>query len=170
MDLSPRSAPETAGSTSARQRRWAPFAILGLVLIGGGVVITKFLTSAIDYYCNADEIGVVDKCSGERSVRVQGAVDEDSIVEGPTGAIDAFTISFNGRTVPVNYSEAAAVPGLFQACIPVIVAGSLQADGSLLATGVEVKHSDEYEDKNGVRIDDAESAACAQQAALEESA
>jgi cytochrome c-type biogenesis protein CcmE len=170
MDLRPRNqAGRAQGATTGarKKRKWGPYLVLGLVLVGGAVVVGKGLTSAIDYYCNADEIGVVDKCSGDRNVRVQGAVDDGSIVEGSTGTVDAFTITFNGQTIPVDYSQAAAVPGLFQACIPVIVAGALQPDGTLLATGVEVKHSDEYEKKNADRIDNASSAACAQRAALE---
>jgi cytochrome c-type biogenesis protein CcmE len=169
MDLSPREPIGGAVAASTKpKRKKGPFIVLALVLVGGVVVVSKFLTSAIDYYCNADEVGIVQKCSGDRNVRVQGAVDEGSIFENQAGAIEGFTITFNERTIPVNYSEAAAVPGLFQACIPVIVAGSLQPDGSLLATEVEVKHSDEYEAENADRLDKAESAACAQQQATEE--
>ena len=35
-------------------------AVLVAVIVFGGVVVTKFLSSAIDYYCNVDEIGVKD--------------------------------------------------------------------------------------------------------------
>jgi cytochrome c-type biogenesis protein CcmE len=170
MDLSPREVVADVTPARRAKRKLGPMLVLGAVLVGGGVVIAKGLTSAIDYYCNADEVGVVDKCSGDRNMRIQGNVVEGSIVESSGGSVNGFTIAFNGKSVLVDYADAAAVPGLFQACIPVIVAGSLQPDGSLRATGVEVKHSDEYEKKNQARIDQAESAACAQQAGLEASA
>ncbi len=162
MDLSPREATPLA-TRNGRRRRWGPIIVLVLVLIGGGVVITQFLTSAIDYYCNADEVGVTDSCTGDRRMRVQGTVDQASMTEGADGGIDRFEISFNGATVPVDYSDGAALPDLFQACIPVVVEGRL-LDGVLVGTNVEVKHSATYEEENPDRLDGAESAACSQQA------
>ena len=72
-------------------------------------------------------------------------------------------VSFNGAEVPVDYSSGQSLPDLFQECIPVVVAGRLR-DGSFEGTSVEVKHSNEYEEDNADRIDQAESAACLQQA------
>jgi len=164
VDLKPR---EVAGPTPSGKpkRTWGPILVLVLVIAGGGVVVGKFLTSAIDYYCNADEIGAKSSCSGDRRVRVQGTVDQHSIVKGANGGIDHFTISFNGATVPVDYSEGAALPSLFQSCIPVVVEGRM-VSGTLEGTNVEVKHSEKYEAENPNRIASAESAgdACSQQA------
>ena len=43
-------------------------------LVAGGVIVTQFLRSAVDYYCNVDEIGVRDGCEAGRRLRVQGTV------------------------------------------------------------------------------------------------
>lgn len=159
MDLSPR---DTGTAAAPKKRRkWGPIVVLGLVIIGGGVVVSQFLTSAIDYYCNADEIGVKDSCSGERRVRVQGTVDQDSIVESGDGGLESFTISFNGASVPVDYSDGASLPDLFQPCIPVVVEGRLTA-GVLAGTNIEVKHSEVYEEENPDRVDEYGGAACSQ--------
>ncbi len=162
MDLSPRESPATPAAAKQR-RKWGPILVLGGVLAGGGVVVGQFLTSAIDYYCNADEIGVKDSCSGDRRVRVQGAVDQGSIVESADGGIERFTISFNGVTVPIAYENGAALPDLFQPCIPVVVEGRL-AGGRIEGTNVEVKHSEEYEAENPNRVDDSKPVACSPQA------
>jgi cytochrome c-type biogenesis protein CcmE len=55
--------------------------------------------------------------------------------------------------------------GIFQECVPVVVHGRLDAQGSFDGDRVEVKHSNEYEAANSERLDDAESAACTQQSA-----
>lgn len=162
MDLSPREVVEAAPST-VRRRKWGPLLVLALVLVAGGVVVTKFLTSAIDYFCNADEVGVVAKCSGDRRMRVLGKVDQDSIVKDDNGAVDHFSMTWQDRTITVDYSKGAPVPSLFQACIPVIVAGQMRGD-VFEGTELEVKHSDEYQKSNSGRIAEAESAACAQAA------
>ncbi|MFM8714940.1 MAG: hypothetical protein ACKOE7_16530, partial [Actinomycetota bacterium] len=52
LDLSPR---DVAPSRSRRgQRKWVPIVVLGVVIASAGVIVTQFLTSAIDYYCNVD--------------------------------------------------------------------------------------------------------------------
>ena len=165
MDLSPRTttALDERPAPPPRKRRIAPFVVLAVVLVAGGIVVTKFLTSAIDYYCNADEVGVKGACSGDRRLRVQGKVEEGSLIESADGTVSAFINSFDGAEVPVDYSSGQSLPELFQECIPVVVAGRL-SDGQFHGTSVEVKHSNDYEEANGDRIDQAESAACLQQA------
>ena len=32
-------------------------------------MVTKFLSSAIDYYCNVDDLGVKDGCEADRRLR-----------------------------------------------------------------------------------------------------
>jgi cytochrome c-type biogenesis protein CcmE len=97
-----------------RGKRWPAVAVLVVVLIGGGVVLTKFLTSSIDYYCNVDELGVKDGCDAGRRLRVQGNVEEGS-VESANGAT-MFLVSFNGVELPVRYEGEPG--GIFQECIP----------------------------------------------------
>jgi cytochrome c-type biogenesis protein CcmE len=134
--------------------------LLALVVVAGGIIVTRFLTSALDYYCNADEIGVKSSCSGDRRIRVQGTVDKGSVVTG--SGVTRFTVTFNDVTIPVRLDGEPG--GVFQECIPVVVRGRIGDDGVFQGDQVEVKHSNEYEEANSDRLDesDAEAAACSQ--------
>ena len=156
-DLSPRSQPEAKATT--RRRKWLPMVVIAAVLVAGGVLVTQFLRSAIDYYCNVDEIGERSGCDPERRLRIQGVVDRGSVVE--QGADTAFAISFNDATVAVVYDGEPG--GIFKECIPVVVHGEFdQASGVFMGDRVEVKHSDEYVAVNDDRVADAQLAGCAE--------
>ena len=88
MDLSPREVVPTAPSR-ARKRPWLAFAVLGLVLVAGGVMVAQFLTNAVDYYCNVDEVGVKDGCDIGRNIRIQGVVQGGSVEKSEAGALVA---------------------------------------------------------------------------------
>jgi len=156
MDLSPRAPVDPDRSTRKRKRNWLPMIVLGLVIIAGGVIVTQFLTSAVDYYCNVDEVGVRDGCDEDRRIRLQGTVDEGTVERDVNATV--FTISFNGETIPVRY--AGEPGGIFKECIPVVVHGVIE-NGELVGDRVEVKHSDEYVAVNDDRVTDAELAGCA---------
>jgi cytochrome c-type biogenesis protein CcmE len=131
-----------------KRRNWAAIAVLALVVVAGGVILTKFLGSAIDYYCNADEIGVRDGCEEGRRLRVQGTVAADSVATD--GGITTFTIVFGDATVPVRYEGEPG--GIFAECEPVVVHGRL-VDGVFQGDQIEVKHSNEYEAENADRLE-----------------
>jgi cytochrome c-type biogenesis protein CcmE len=156
IDLTPRN-DTGAPPPGKRRRRWAPLVVLALVLVAGGVIVTQFLRSAVDYYCNVDEIGHRDGCEAGRRLRVQGTVDKGS-VESADG-ITTFAISFGGSTLPVRYEGQPG--GIFEECEPVVVHGEL-VGGTFQGDRVEVKHSNEYEAKNEDRLADAptESTTC----------
>jgi cytochrome c-type biogenesis protein CcmE len=151
LDLSPRPAPTR--STRA-QRKWLPLLVLGLVVVAGGVILVKFLGSAVDYYCNVDEIGERDGCDAGRRLRVQGTVDEGS-VEFEDG-ITTFSMSFGGVALPVRYRGEPG--GIFAECEPVVVHGEVDDAGVLRGDDIEVKHSNEYEAENPDRVDGDQSA------------
>ena len=160
MDLTPRPAPE--GTTAKRRRRWLPSLVLVLVIAAGAVVVTQFLTSAIDYYCNVDEVGVKDGCDPGRRLRIQGVVDEGSVTND--GVVTSFTVSFNGAQLPVRYDGEPG--GIFKECIPVVVHGVVES-GVFLGDRIEVKHSNEYVADNPDRVDEeaydsSEDTACSQ--------
>jgi cytochrome c-type biogenesis protein CcmE len=154
MDLSPRSPVEPAGA-ARRKRNWVPLTVLALVVVAGGVILTQFLTQAVDYYCNVDEVGQRSGCDEDRRIRLQGTVDEGTVERVANTTV--FTISFNGETIPVSYDGEPG--GIFKECIPVVVHGVIE-NGTLLGDRVEVKHSDEYVAVNDERVADAESAGC----------
>ena len=147
MDLTPRPVPDA--EPSRRRRRLVPTLVLVLVIGAGAVVVTQFLTSAIDYYCNVDEVGVKDGCDPGRRLRIQGVVDEGSVVDD--GVATTFSVSFNGARLPVRYEGEPG--GIFKECIPVVVHGVVR-DGVFLGDRIEVKHSNEYVADNPDRVDD----------------
>lgn len=144
LDLSPR--PRSV-SRPRRRRPWLAIAVLVAVVAAGGIVLTQFLTSAIDYYCNVDDVGVKQGCEPGRRLRIQGVVDGGSIEDD--GTATAFTVSFGSKTVPVRYEGDPG--GIFKECIPVVVHGVL-SDGVFLGDRIEVKHSNEYEAENPDRM------------------
>ncbi len=150
-DLSPRTGPDA--SIPRRRRRWLPLLTLAIVLVAGGVIVTQFLRSAVDYYCNVDEVGHRSGCDADRRLRLQGVVDQGSIVE--SGGNTDFVISFNGASVPVHYDGQPG--GIFKECIPVVVHGRFDsADGVFDGDLVEVKHSNEYVAVNDDRLAEAD--------------
>ena len=144
MDLTPRSAPDRDVAPRKSRRRLAPMLLLVVVLVAGGVIITQFLNSAVDYFCNVDEVGVRDGCETEQRIRLQGTVDPGTIDQSTPG-VTAFTMSFGGETIPVRYDGDPG--GIFQECIPVVVHGVIRGD-TLDGDRLEVKHSDEYVAEN----------------------
>jgi cytochrome c-type biogenesis protein CcmE len=155
VDLTPRT--DGSSAPARRRRRWAPILIVAVALVAGGVVVTKFLTSAIDYYCNVDEIGVRQGCDGDRRIRVQGIVRQDSLEKRDGSTV--FTLEWNTKTIEVSYLGDPG--GVFQECIPVVAHGRL-AGGGFDSDRIEVKHTNEYVEKNKTRFDKAneEAAAC----------
>ncbi len=145
LDLSPRPRAEVA--RRQRRRPWLAMFVLAGVIVAGGVVLTQFLTSAIDYYCNVDEIDVKEGCEAGRRLRIQGVVDEGSVRD--EGTVTAFTVSFGNKTMPVRYDGDPG--GIFKECIPVVVHGVL-SEGVFLGDRIEVKHSNEYEAANPDRV------------------
>jgi cytochrome c-type biogenesis protein CcmE len=134
-----------------------PIVVVVAAMCAGGVVVTKFLTSAIDYYCNVDEVGSRAGCEGDRRLRVQGIVEEGSVKQQDGGT--SFVMVFNLEKIKVLY--AGDPGGIFQECIPVVAHGRV-VDGSLESDRIEVKHSNSYVEKNKTRLDTAneEAAAC----------
>lgn len=157
LNLTPRT--EVSAPAVKRKRKWGPIIVLALVLVAGVVVVTQFLGNALDYYCNADEVGVKKDCSGDKSLRVQGTVEKGSLVRSATET--SFVIGFNGTNIPVVYDGDPG--GKFDECIPVVIRGRMK-DGTFFGNQLEVKHSNQYAEKNKDRLATADSADCPQAA------
>lgn len=155
MDLTPRTTPDGTAVGRRRKRNVLPIIVLALVVVAGGVIVTQFLSSAVDYFCNVDEIDVRDGCDSDSRLRLQGTVDEGTVERD--GGQTTFTMSYGTATIPVAYDGDPG--GIFQECIPVVVHGEIDSDGTFLGDRVEVKHSDEYEAANGDNLDAAQEAA-----------
>ncbi len=152
-DLTPRTGPDDEVASARSRRKLLPMIVLAAVLVAGGVIVTQFLRSAVDYYCNVDEVGVRSGCDADRRLRLQGVVERGSVVS--TGGDTAFDISFNEARISVFYNGEPG--GIFKECIPVVVHGNFDASSdTFLGDRVEVKHSDEYVAVNDDRLDDAD--------------
>ncbi len=160
MDLSPRSAGVAAAPKARNRRKMMSIGLLVLVLAAGVLVVFKFLSTSLDYYCNVDEVGHKSGCEAGRRLRIQGVVDKGSIATD--NGVTTFNLTFNKVTVPVVY-DSGEPGGLFQQCIPVVVHGVMKG-GTFEGDDVEVKHSNEYNEKNKARVAtaNAEAAACSQ--------
>ncbi|CAB4850439.1 unannotated protein [freshwater metagenome] len=162
LNLAPREVVPTAAR--GKKKPWFAYAVLVLALGAGGLFVAKFLTNAIDYYCNVDEIGHKSGCDVGRNIRIQGVVDKDSIEKA--GAVTNFLVTFHGESIPVVLSSKPT--GLFQECIPVVITGKVvdADDGTQYFEGNEVlvKHSENYDKENKDRVATAngEAAACSQ--------
>ena len=162
MDLSPRETTPVAPTAPRNTRKWVSIGLLVLVLAAGGLVLTKFLTSSLDYYCNVDEVGRRSGCNADRRLRLQGVVEQGSVVHD--GGDTDFVIAFNGASVPVHYDGEPG--GIFKECIPVVVHGQFaSATGVFDGDLVEVKHSSEYVAVNDERLAEADDLAAACDAA-----
>ena len=159
MDLTPRGEPSDESGAPKRKRKALPMVVLGLVLVGGGVIVTQGLSSAVDYFCNVDEVGERDGCEEDRRIRLQGTVEAGTIDKSLPG-VTAFMMAFGGEEIRVNYD---GIPGgIFKECIPVVVHGEIR-NGVLEGDLVEVKHSDEYvavNDENLAEADEYADAEC----------
>lgn len=160
MDLTPRTSPDNAPlAPRKRKRKWKYVAMLLVVATAGGIIVTQFLTSAIDFYCNVDEIGVRSGCEANRRLRVQGVVAKDSLKSG--AGRTSFVMEFNNHSVDVVYDGDPG--GIFQECIPVVAHGRLIGE-VFEANRIEVKHSNQYEADNPDRIAKSKATPCTQQA------
>jgi cytochrome c-type biogenesis protein CcmE len=182
VDLSPRATlqaePPLIDGVAPRKKRWPMFVLLALVLVGGGVIVTKFLTNALNYYCNVEEVNVKSNCDASHSLRVFGLVQKGTVVHD--GASTRFTLvsatpdptagaTPGGQSVrtltaslPVVYEGEPG--GLFNECVPVVIDGTLK-DGVFIGRNLEVKHSNNYVAENKERIDqaDQEATVCSSQ-------
>jgi len=152
-DLTPRTGPDDATAARRQHRNVLPMIVLALVLVAGGVIVTQFLRSAVDYYCNVDEIGERSGCDADRRLRLQGVVEHGSVES--VGGDTSFEITFNDETISVYYNGEPG--GIFKECIPVVVHGNFDtATETFLGDRVEVKHSDEYVSVNDERLTEAD--------------
>ena len=144
LDLTPR-VPSLPPAPSRRRRWLAPALVVGLLAVSGGIVF-KLLNSATTYYCNVDEVDTKVGCESGKRFRLLGQVDDGSIV---VGTPYRFTVSHNGRTVPVAFEGEPS--GKFQACVPVLVEGHM-VNGTFEGDRILVRHTEQYVERNPGRV------------------
>jgi cytochrome c-type biogenesis protein CcmE len=136
----------------ARRAIW-PKAVIALVVVALGAVAVQGINQAAVYFYNVDEAVAMRDELGDRRFRLQGSVVDGSIERSDTGA--DFDVAYNDERVRVIH--AGSTPEMFQVGIPVVLEGRWSPDSAEFESDrILVKHSEEYEEEHGDRIDDAE--------------
>lgn len=143
MDLTPRDhgvppAPRVRNG-STRLARAKIGGLLAVLLLVGAVVLFQGLANASLYFCNADEVGRRSECTTTKRFRLQGTVDTGSVKTAGDGV--AFTVSFEGATIPVTHRG--DPPDKFKESVPVVLEGAMR-DGRFESDRILVKHSEKY--------------------------
>ncbi|MCX7620874.1 MAG: cytochrome c maturation protein CcmE [Acidimicrobiales bacterium] len=151
LDLSPRP------SRPVRSARSRPLWVGGIiaVLVVGGFLAIRALSSATVFFYTADEAVAKKAELGDRRFRIEGVVVRDSIERTPEGV--RFDITSSGVVVPVVH--AGDPPEMFQPGIPVVLEGHFAepaVSDAFVSDRILVKHTEEYREKNPDRLRQAE--------------
>ena len=111
---------------------------LGLVGAGAALVLTAVEDSLVFFYTPAD-LAKQDIALDQR-FRLGGLVEEGSVSQ--TGSTTLFRVTDFTGTVPVSFNG--VLPDLFREGQGVVAEGSLQADGTFVASQVLAKHDETY--------------------------
>lgn len=111
---------------------------LGLVGAGAALVLTAVEDSLVFFYTPAD-LEERDVALDQR-FRLGGLVEEGSVSQ--TGSTTMFRVTDFTSTVPVSFNG--VLPDLFREGQGVVAEGSLQADGTFVASQVLAKHDETY--------------------------
>ncbi len=111
---------------------------LGLVGAGAALVLTAVEDSLVFFYTPAD-LTEQEIALNER-FRLGGLVEEGSVSQ--SGATTLFRVTDFTGTVPVSFTG--VLPDLFREGQGVVAEGSLQADGTFVASQVLAKHDETY--------------------------
>ncbi len=149
LDLTPRppDPPARPRAPGQKNRRWGAVAVLVLLAVAGGFILTKALGSAATYYYNADEAVAKRSSLGSKDFRLQGTVTKATVQKGDGKA--RFTLAFNGVAVDVVHQG--DTPALFKVGLPVVTHGHWQG-ATFESDQIEVKHSATYKAKNPGRV------------------
>jgi len=147
LDLTPRAAEDAPRKPRPRGRRWGAIAVLVLVVVAAGFILTQALGSAATYYYNADQAVAKRSSLGDKDFRIQGTVTKATVQKADGTA--RFTIAFNGTHVDVVHSG--DTPALFKVGIPVVTHGHWEGS-TFRSDQIEVKHSATYREKNPDRV------------------
>lgn len=126
----------------AKHQRMTLVVLALIAIIGAGLIATWALRNQANYFYLPEQMAAEPPAVGQ-AVRLGGMVQQGSIVTQPDGVTVNFIVTGNeNSTVPVTYSG--ILPDLFVEGSGVVAEGSLQADGTFLATNLLAKHDENY--------------------------
>lgn len=120
------------------QRLLLVLASLGLVGAGAALVLTAVEDSLVFFYTPADL--AEREIAGGQLFRLGGLVEAGSVRQ--SGSTTTFRVTDLTRTVPVSFTG--VLPDLFREGQGVVAEGSLQPDGTFVASQILAKHDETY--------------------------
>ena len=113
-----------------------------LAIVAAGLIAVWALRNQASYFYLPEEMAATPPQVGQ-PVRLGGMVQTGSLETQADGITVSFIVTGNeASTIPVRYSG--ILPDLFVEGSGVVAEGSLQADGTFLATNLLAKHDENY--------------------------
>jgi cytochrome c-type biogenesis protein CcmE len=131
----------------AKHQRLTLVILALLAIVGAGLIAVWALRNQASYFYLPEEMAEAPPQIGQ-PVRLGGMVQAGSLSTEEDGVTVRFIVTGNdletggASTVPVRYSG--ILPDLFVEGSGVVAEGSLQADGTFLATNLLAKHDENY--------------------------
>ncbi len=130
-----------------------------IAIVAAGLIAVWALRNQANYFYLPEQMASEPPAVGQ-PVRLGGMVQPGSLATRADGVTVQFIVTGNSAsTVPVQYSG--ILPDLFVEGSGVVAEGSLQADGTFLATNLLAKHDENYvpRELEGLKAHDAKKAA-----------
>ena len=126
----------------AKHQRMVLVILAVVAIVAAGLIATWALRNQANYFYLPEQMAAEPPAVGQ-AVRLGGMVQPGSLETEPDGVTVAFVVTGNeASTIPVRYSG--ILPDLFVEGSGVVAEGSLQADGTFLATNLLAKHDENY--------------------------
>lgn len=126
----------------AKHQRMTLVVLALIAIVAAGLIATWALRSQANYFYLPEQMAAEPPAVGQ-AVRLGGMVAPNSIKTAEDGVTVSFVVTGNtADTIPVTYSG--ILPDLFVEGSGVVAEGSLQADGTFLATSLLAKHDENY--------------------------
>lgn len=126
----------------AKHQRMTLVILALLAIVAAGLIATWALRSQANYFYLPEQMAAEPPAVGQ-AVRLGGMVQAGSIKTQADGITVNFIVTGNENSaIPVTYSG--ILPDLFVENSGVVAEGSLQSDGTFLATNLLAKHDENY--------------------------
>lgn len=133
---------EMKAPMKAKHQRMTLVVFALIAIVAAGLIAVWALRNQANYFYLPEDIAEAPPRIGQ-PVRLGGMVQNGSLATDADGISVRFIVTGNEQsTVPVRYSG--ILPDLFVEGSGVVAEGSLQADGTFLATNLLAKHDENY--------------------------
>tara|TARA_B100000614_G_scaffold172693_1_gene153871 strand:+ start:806 stop:1210 length:405 start_codon:yes stop_codon:yes gene_type:complete len=104
------------------------------------LALTAFEDNLVFFYSPSDV--QAREMPADKRMRIGGLVEEESVVKRGDGLTTDFRVTDLAASLPVSYKG--ILPDLFREGQGVVVEGSLDTDGTFIASNVLAKHDENY--------------------------